>query len=179
MKLATRTRLCRQRGFSLLEVVISLFLVGTIMVVALESFGAATRGRTRNGNRAAALLLAHGLVKEIVELPYQDPDGAAVLGPETGETAGGNRAAFDDIDDYNGWSANPPQDRDGLPLPYPDTWTRTARVQWVQPNNIGVNSPNESGVKQVLVTVEFHGVTLARLSSVVTSARQILPSKGP
>jgi MSHA pilin protein MshD len=169
----------RRRGFSLLEVVISLFLVGTVMVVALEALTAATRGRAHNGNEAQAALLAHALLQEILDQPYLEPDDTAAFGPETGETTGGTRAAFDDVDDYQGWSASPPEAKDGTDLPLSNDWTRKVAVQWVQPNSITVNSPTDGGLKQVLVTVQHKGATLAQVSMVLTKSRQVLPAKGP
>lgn len=169
----------RRRAFSLLEVVVSLFLVGTIMVVALEALTAATRGRARNSNQAQAAHLAHSLLQEILDHPYLEPDDTAAFGPETGETATGTRAAFDDVDDYHGWSATPPETKDGTAVPLSSDWTRKVAVQWVQPNSINVNSPTDGGLKQVLVSVEHKGVALAALSMVVTKSRQVLPAEGP
>lgn len=167
------------RAFSLLEVVISLFLVATIMVVALEGLTASTMGRTHNGNRARALLLAHSLLEEIVAQAYLEPDDTADFGPESGEAVDGTRSTFDDVDDYDGWSASPPQNSDGSDLPIPDDWTRTVEVHWVQPNSIDVVSPSDAGLKRVLVTVQHNGMALAELSTVVTQSRQVLPTEGP
>jgi prepilin-type N-terminal cleavage/methylation domain-containing protein len=166
-------------GFSLLEVVISLFLVGTVMVVALQALTAATTGRVRNGNQGQAAHLAHALLEEILDQAYLEPVDTAAFGPETGETTGGTRAAFDDVDDYHGWSASPPESKAGTDLPLSTAWTRTAAVQWVQPTNINVNSPIDGGLKQILVTVKYKGVAVAVLSAVVTKSRQVLPAKVP
>jgi MSHA pilin protein MshD len=168
-----------RRGFSLLEVVISLFLVGTIMVVALEALTAATAGRTRNGNQAQGVLLAHSLLQEILDHPYLERDDTAVFGPETGETTAGTRASFDDVDDYHGWSASPPEGKDGTDLSLSSDWTRKVEVQWVMPNSVEVDSPNDDGLKQVVVTVEYKGNAVAMLSAVVTQSRQVLPLEGP
>lgn len=169
----------RRRAFSLLEVVISLLLIAIVMVVALQTLTAATRGRTANGNRAQALLLAHELLQEILEQPYLEPDDDADFGPESGEDSDGSRAAFDDVDDYAGWSASPPQNRDGSVGPVSDQWQRSVAIQWVQPNSLCLSSPKDAGVKQVVVTVERNGAVLAELSAVVTESRQVLPSEGP
>ena len=52
-------------------------------------------------------------------------------------------------------------------------------VEWTQPNSITLSSPKDAGIKQIIVSVECDGVTLAELSMVVTNARQVLPAKGP
>ncbi len=169
----------RRSGFSLLEVMISLFLVGTIMVVALEALTAATAGRTRNGNQAQGVLLAQSLLQEILDHPYLEPDDTAVFGPETSETAAGTRATFDDVDDYHGWSASPPESKDGTDLSLSSDWTRKVEVQWVQPNDMDVDASSDDGLKQVIVSVEYKGNEVAMLSAVVTQSRQVLPLEGP
>ena len=168
-----------RRAFSLLEVVISVFLVGTVMVVALEALVAATAGQTRNGNRAQATLLAQALIDEMLDHPYVDPDGDAIFGPEAGETAGGTRAAFDDVDDYNGWSGSPPQTKDGVELPLEGDWSREVSVQWVKAEDIEANSATDAGLSRIVVNVDYQGVRIASLSVVVTRARQVLPLAEP
>ena len=41
-------------AFTLMEVIMATFIVGTILVVALQTVGAATQGQYRNGNRSRA-----------------------------------------------------------------------------------------------------------------------------
>ncbi len=178
-RLSSTQELRPRPGFSLLEVVISLFLVGTLMVVALEALTAATTGRTRNGNQAQGVLLAQALLNEILDQPYLEPVDSPTFGPETGETTGGTRNAFDDVDDYDGWTASPPEGKDGTDLPLTTDWTRTVTLQWAQPNTLTASSPTDSGLKQILVTVEHKGATVATLSQVVSKSRQVLPAKGP
>lgn len=45
--------------------------------------------------------LAEAMMEEILSKPYADPQGAATLGPDGGE---GNRSAFDNMDDYHGYT---------------------------------------------------------------------------
>lgn len=56
--------------------------------------------------------LASGLADQLLE------ELASVRFPQADSTrppATGNRLAFDDLDDYHGWSARPPRNRAGLP----------------------------------------------------------------
>ena len=168
-----------RRAFSLLEVVISVFLVGTVMVVALKALIAATAGQVHNGNRAQATLLAQALIDEILDQPYLEPDGGEQFGPELGETVGGTRAAFDDVDDYDGWSGSPPETKDGVKLPLTGNWIREVSMQWVTANDIEANSATDGGLKRVVVSVKSEGVPMASLSVVVTRARQVLPLPEP
>ena len=168
-----------RRAFSLIEVVISVFLVGTVMVVALEVFASATLGRARNGNQTQAVLLAQALIDEILDQPYMELDGTAEFGPESGETAGGTRGSFDDVDDYNAWSARPPESKDGTDLPLTGNWSREVSVQWVAANNTETSTASDEGLKRIVVTVKYKGQPAASLAVVVTRARQVLPLPVP
>jgi hypothetical protein len=101
-------RLNIMRGLSLIEVVASTLIVGLMAVAALNSLGAATRSSNSIGNRAVALGLADDLMTEILQLPYSDPNQTPVHGPESGEAAV-FKYLFDDVDDYNNWSEQPPR----------------------------------------------------------------------
>ena len=169
----------KRRAFSLLEVVISLFLVGTVMVVAMQAFVAGIAGRARNGNQAQAVLLAQALIDEILDQPYLDPDDTAVFGLESGETADGTRTSFDDVDDYHAWSASPPEAKDGTDLPLTGDWSRSVSVQWVSAGDTETSAASDVGLKRILVTVTFKNEPAASLSVVVTRARQVLPLPVP
>jgi prepilin-type N-terminal cleavage/methylation domain-containing protein len=92
------------RGFSLLEILMSVILVGlsvTALVVASNSF-------TMANGEGADLSTAEFLLEQIRELtamlPVIDPQsGTAVFGPE--ETGVAN---YDDLDDFNGATFSPP-----------------------------------------------------------------------
>ena len=55
-----------QGGFTLIEVVISTLLTGVVMVAALNSLGAATKGSLEGSRRGQAMTLAAELMAEIV-----------------------------------------------------------------------------------------------------------------
>ena len=97
-----------RHGLSLIEVVASTLIVGMMSVAALNSLGSATRSAESIGNRAVALGLADDLMTEILQQPYSDLDTTPIMGLELVESTG-TRYAFDDVDDYNGWSEQPPQ----------------------------------------------------------------------
>ena len=68
-------------------------------------------------------MIANGLAQQMMDelsgMRYMEAGASptsAYLGPEAGETAGPGRSLFDDIDDYNGLTVQPPADRWGIPL---------------------------------------------------------------
>jgi hypothetical protein len=130
--------------------------VGASRVVQQET-SLADRGR----------LLAESLMAEIARRQYEDPDGTVAFGIEAGEGTG-NRADFDDIDDYSGWSASPPTAQDGTVLTDTSGWSRNVAVAWVDPENPAMVKTSETGAKRITVTAGYNNVTQATLVAIRT-----------
>jgi hypothetical protein len=124
-------------------VVISCFIVSTMLVVALNMIGASARARLINREEAQGLTLAEQLLEEIRPCKYADPD------TESGEA----RATWDDISDFNNLTESPPKDRGGVPLAGYEGWTRNVRVELADPANPGNNAGSDLGLKRITVTV--------------------------
>jgi MSHA pilin protein MshD len=150
----------KSAALTLIEVVASTMIVGLMAVAALNALGAATKSANSIGNRAVAAGLADELMSEILMQPYSDPNGSAVLGRESGESAS-PRSAFDDIDDYDGWNASPPQYRDGTVIPDRTNWRQRVAVVYVVPTNPTQTSGSDQGAKRIRVSIEYQGITLA------------------
>jgi MSHA pilin protein MshD len=86
-----------------------------------------------------ATLIAKSYFDEVASLQYSDPDG-------DGE---GSRSAFDDVDDYNGFSENGVHDRSGLAVPGLNAYRISISV-----TNINWGAPAVSvPTKQITVNV--------------------------
>ncbi len=110
---------------------------------------------------ARARHLARLLTTEIISGAYQDEGSSPVFGIESGE-ATGDRSAFDDVDDYHGWSDTPPQDRYGNDLPNMGDWQRDVTVELVDPDTPKDTSLGDQGLKRVTVTVQRNGQVVAK-----------------
>ena len=172
-KRAPRARPSR-RAFSLAEVVVATLIVGIMLVAAMRTVGASVRGRIAMANRERGFLLAQQLMSEILQADYTEPDESAVFGPEATET-GATRAAFDDVDDYHNWTASPPQEKDGTPIPDRADWQRTVTVEWVKKNLLNEPFGSDQGVKRITVTVSRSGQVYASLVTVRSTAWQQPP----
>src|SRR3954470_21891713 len=150
----------RRRGLTLIEVVASTMIVGLMVVAALNALAAATKSSNSIGNRAVAAGLADELMSEIMMQPYSDPDGSPIFGHESGESTS-VRSAFDDVDDYHGWNASPPQYRDGTTIPDRTNWRQRVSVSYVSPTNLTTTSATDQGVKRIRVQIEYQSVVLA------------------
>jgi hypothetical protein len=151
-----------------MEVVASTMIVGLMAVAALDSLGAATRSSEWIGNRAVAQGLADELLSEILQTGYAEPSGSLAFGPDGAESTG-PRSAFDDVDDYHGWSASPPQYRDGSNMPDRADWRQRVEVQRVTPADPTQTSGSDLGAKRIRVTIEYRDEPLAEQFAVRTN----------
>src|SRR5690349_18095656 len=122
-------------GFTLVESIMSILIVGVMYVAALNTLGASRVSQATIADQRRGHELAQQLLVEIVALPYADPTtGTTTFGPEAGESTT-SRSLFDDIDDYNGWSETPPKLKDGTTISNLTNWSRRVTVEWVKTNN--------------------------------------------
>jgi hypothetical protein len=157
---------------TLVEVTVSTLIVGAMAVASLNALGAATRSSVDAGKRGIATTLATDLMTEILEADYVEPGSGEVFGPEANEEAEGNRSLFDDVDDYDGWQASPPQDKDGNPLANRTGWRRQVTVEHVDIDDLenAVLPSDSRGVKRITVEVYQDGALRHRLRAYTTSA---------
>jgi prepilin-type N-terminal cleavage/methylation domain-containing protein len=149
-----------RRGFSLLEAVIAMLLVGLVLVAAFHVLGGTTQSTYLTAQYGTGLLLAEQLMAEVLACDYADPDQTPVFGPEAGE--GGNRSTFDDVDDFHNWGSAP-TDVSGAAMAGFDGWTRTVTVAYADPNDFQDTVGSDQGIKRITVTASYEGKTMAEL----------------
>ncbi|MFO7904458.1 MAG: hypothetical protein ACQESR_23680 [Planctomycetota bacterium] len=137
-----------------MEVIFSTFLVGVMLLATMRAVGGVFRTRLVAEQRLKGESLARRMMVEIGRHPYEDPDNTPTFGPESGE--GPTRCDFDDVDDYAGWSASPPETPDGTPIPNCTGWTRAVEIQRVSVQSLEPMS-QETGLKRMQVTVTGPG----------------------
>ncbi len=158
----------RRGGVSLVEVTISTVVVGVMLVGVMSTVGGTTMGRRHTGQTVRARLLAEDLMAEILAKPYTDPDGPPIaFGHEVLEAT--TRADKDDVDDYNAWSATPPQEDDGTAMSHLTGWERTVSVAWQSTDDMTQLDNKDTGVKRVTVTVSHDGTALLQVSALATA----------
>jgi type II secretory pathway pseudopilin PulG len=143
------------RAFTLVEAVMSILIVSSVLVASLGTFGAIGQARQKQIDREAAVHLASQLMSEIFQCYYKEPTGSSTtLGPDAGETS---LAAYDDVDDYDGFTASPPMSRDGTFLAGYTGWTRSVRVEYASLTDPSTASITDTGLKRIRVTVTAPG----------------------
>ncbi len=159
---STHCRHQQHRGVTLAEVSISTLLVGLLVVGALKSSAGVIQNWSAVSDEYRMAHLADLLLAEVSQNPYEEPGGSASFGPEAGET-GGTRATWDDTDDFNGWTASPPQAPDGTSLAGFSGWTRAVSVRLAGIADPLTTPASDEGLKLIEVTVTApNGESLVR-----------------
>jgi len=165
-----------RRGLTLAEAVVSMLIVSVMLVAALNTVGASRTTQKKTADRSRGFLLAENLMSEVLQQAYEDPDLApGSFGLEGAEVGDGSRSLWDDVDDYDGWSASPPQQKDGTELGEFKGWTRSVEVRWVNPAELATLSGTDTGVKRVVVTVTDGATVVVSLVAIRTDALQFVP----
>ena len=166
-----------RRGLTLAEAVVSMLIVSVMLVAALNTVGASRKMQKKTVDRSRGFLLAENLMSEILRQAYEAPDLApGSFGLEgVAEVGDGSRSLWDDVDDYDGWSAAPPERKDGTEISGFDGWTRSVEVRWVSPEDISLGLLTDTGVKRVVVTVTDGATVVVSLVAIRTDALQFVP----
>ncbi len=164
----------RRSGISLVEVVMCTLLVSVVLVGAMNMLAAVVRDRTTTSDAARAQQMAQQLMSEILSTDYHERGAGGLLdgllnvvGIEIGESSG-DRRTFDDVDDYDGWSASPPTSRDGTALANSTGWRHAVAVEFVNPATPSASTALNNGAKRITVTISRGGSALARLVALRT-----------
>lgn len=143
-------------GLSLIEVVVSTVIVAFIVSAAMQTVAIAVSTRNRTTELQLGPALAMDLLNELLQKPYADPDVASTsIGLDLGEGSS-NRLAFDDLDDFHGWSTSSPVKPDGSAMPIGAGWQRQVAVAFLDPSNMSA-SGTDLGLKKITVTVVSPG----------------------
>lgn len=159
------------QGFSLIEAIASIVIVGVLFVVALNLAGSSRMTDYTTTVRQRGHLLAEALMSEILQQQYQDPSQTPVFGCDPGENMGNARVNFDDVDDYDGWSEKPLRDCNGTKISNCDGWERQVKVDRISGVDFNV-VVIETGLKMVTVTAMYKGFPAGSLMAIRTRARQ-------
>ncbi len=89
-----------ENGFTLIEALLAVVILAMVISAILMPFTAAAQNEQVDARWTVAVSLGEEMMEEVLSRPFNDPDGASVVGPDAGE---GSRDEFDNIDDYDGY----------------------------------------------------------------------------
>lgn len=164
----------QNKGFTYLEVLLGVMLLGLILIPLLSQFYIGFQGNKNATLVTQSVDLASDLMEEIKSRRFDenefpdDPVPAASLGTDAGENAT-DRTTFDDIDDYNGWQSHPPKTIDGNALTDFSDFTRKVTVTYVILSGSNwVASGTATHYKEINVTVTHPDVNDRVLETIVS-----------
>ncbi len=121
-------RASHRAGMTVVESMIAVMIL-SMTTLAVTYAVVAGHAHVANGeDNIRATHLCQDLMEEVLSLPYNDPQGATGMGPDSGETG---RSLYDNIDDYHGHSESAGNLTDPLGQSYPSGYagfTRSATV---------------------------------------------------
>ena len=147
-----------ESGFTLVELVVSLALIGITFVGIYSFYSTAYRTQEASEYKLKAIYLAKDLKEEIqfrLDQPNPPSDN------NTGNTH--SRLSFQTLGDYAGWSSHPPRDVAGNKLSaYPDM-KRSVRVNRVELNRFQELEEGDGAYRKVTISISRDGQTLYSL----------------
>lgn len=159
----SRCHKCRRTrgGFTLLEATLAVVIVAFGFLATMELFASCTAENRRAAQMTTAQMLATSIQELTTGLAFKDPYYAtAGIAVEAGET----RATYNDVDDFDGFTACPPVDATRNPIAELSQYTQTVQVMAIDPNRPGANydtvnpeiqKTTYTGAVRVRVVVEF------------------------
>ena len=150
------------KAFTLLEFILVIALVGIAAAALVPALGQSLFRHAGLRRTMLACDLAMDMIEEIRAAAFEDPD----LAEGSFGTEEGARSQYDDCDDYDGWSASPPEDKAGSAVSGHVGFTRSVVVENVAEDDY------ELGANAVGSPVRDHaGRVVAALSIAVPGIR--------
>ena len=103
----------QQRGFTLIEIIITIVVVGIAATALMSVFSSLARTSADPAIQQQAATVAEAYLEEIMLRSFDDPQGGET---QTDEGEAG-RAEYDDVKDYRSLAAGPAADQFGNPVP--------------------------------------------------------------
>lgn len=150
-------------GLTLVEAVLSMLVLAVLATASLSAISQSRAARLAVDEQSMGSMLARSLLSEIAALPYMET-GSTTIGLDAGENAS-DKTAFDDVDDFNGFSETPCGGLDGKTIDGTDGWERAVVVAWVPVSATTTATTTDTGLKRFWVTVKHNGRVVTRLSA--------------
>jgi len=107
-----KAALRRQSAFTLIEIIVTIVVIGISATALLSVFSSMIRGSADPLIQQQATSIAEAYMEEIMLRAFEDPQVAESGVAETGET----RPNYDDVQDYNSLGTNQVRDQNNNPI---------------------------------------------------------------
>lgn len=153
-------------GFSLIEALIAILIVGFAMASLLAANGAFTKANGAGTDLSTAEFLGEQIRELTALLPVVEPEtpesGVDVFGPESDETLATD---YDDLNDFDDKSFSPPISADRISLAELPAFSQQITVQNVHKSNFEqVVADHDSAFVRVTVRVYLNSKEISSVS---------------
>ncbi|MHC4476851.1 MAG: prepilin-type N-terminal cleavage/methylation domain-containing protein [Planctomycetota bacterium] len=149
-----------ERGFSLLEVLIAVVLLGLALVALLAANSSFTTVNAAGSELSTAEFLVEQIKELTALLPVVDPEDAdTFFGPEEAAVAD-----YDDLDDFDNASFSPPINANRQVLANFATFNQRIRVERVNRSDFEQAVAGHTGFVRVTVTVSSNSKAVSSTS---------------
>jgi len=185
----------RRFGFTLTEALLAVAVSSVACTAVVLTLGHSQMQHDDQVVRTLALGLARDMMEEIASQRLYDPDPDPIVGIEPDEQIADpqpqTREPFDDIDDYDGWERQPPEDAGGTAMVNDPTgattggglaryadFRRRVRVQYVRLDQHDQLAPSDWTADRsplaahVTVEVQYRGRLVCELHKLFTFDEQ-------
>jgi hypothetical protein len=139
-------------AFTLIEAALATVIVGVGIVAMMQLFATCTANNAYASHQTTAMLLANNIQETMASLPFNDPiQGRKYFGPEPNETS----ATWNDVDDFDGASFNPPIDSMRNELANLSQYTQEVTVAPVDPSYLASEKTAYTGAVRVTVEIFY------------------------
>jgi prepilin-type N-terminal cleavage/methylation domain-containing protein len=126
-----------RHGFTLMEAMLAMSIVGVGILSMMQLFTACTFQNRQAVNMTTAMLLAQNVQETMAGLTFSDPAfGKTYFGAEPGQTVG----SYDDVDDFDAKTFNPPIDSVRQPVSALPNYAQVVSVWPVYANQLSSNA---------------------------------------
>jgi len=154
-------------GFTLIEVMVAIMLIGTGIVALLGASMAGTRSTDAGKKMSQAVFLAREIREWTLRLPFSDPDESDA-GKPPGHDGSSPLTFVDDLDDLMDVTYSPPRDGQFGAIADMTDWSETITLTWRDRNDLDTIVPDgASDVIHVHVSVAHAGKQVLETSWIV------------
>lgn len=150
----------RQSAFTLIEIIVTIIVLGVAATALLSVFTNLIRGSADPVIQQQATTVAEAYLEEIMLRSFDDPQGGE-SGTDEGEAG---RADYDDVKDYRSLASGPAADQFGNPIAALSDYTVTVAVV-----NAGLNGIVVADSLRVDVSVSHPAIATITLSGYRTN----------
>jgi prepilin-type N-terminal cleavage/methylation domain-containing protein len=155
------------KGFTLIEVMVAIMLIGTGIVALLGASMAGTRSTDAGKKMSQAVFLAQEIREWTLRLPFSDQDEADVDKPP-GPDGTSPQQFVDDLDDLMDVTYSPPRDGQFGAIADMTAWSETITLTWRDPTSLDtVVADGASDVIHVHLSVAHAGKQVLETSWIV------------